>query len=43
MYVWITIIQPPGQMKMRLMHHQEHRFDSSDMQHSPDVKHTAAH
>ena len=23
---WITSIQPPGLMKMRLMHHQEHHL-----------------
>ncbi len=32
---WITSIQPPGLMKMRLMHHQEHHLGHQAPQNNP--------
>ena len=36
---WITYIQPPGLMKMRLMHHQEHHLGHQAPQMLDEVCH----
>ena len=35
MNVWIMSIQPPGLMKMRLLHHQEHHLGDQAPQNKP--------